>query len=302
MQIPVGYIFNIQHFSINDGPGIRTTVFFKGCPLHCLWCSNPESQKMMPELIFNQNLCCRCYQCVEVCPQNANLILTDGSVNLDRTHCESCGKCVEVCPIGARAILGRELSLAEVIKEVMSDELFYNNSGGGITASGGEPTYQPEFLTMLFKECHNRGFHTILDTCGQVAWSVLSGILEHTDLVYYDLKHMDDAEHYRLTGTGNCQILENAVHVAAKNIPMVIRVPLIPGINDTVENILATSQFAYEMKIHRLDIIPFHQFGRMKYHSLGINYAFDEMTIYPEDKVDQIRQMYQANGLDVRIA
>ncbi len=302
MTVIKGHIFDLQHFSVNDGPGIRSTVFFKGCPLRCQWCSNPESQRMVPEMIFNRNLCRCCYECVAAGPRCANVIADDGSREIDRARCRGNGECARICPNDARTLAGREVSLDEVMREIIKDDLFYRNSGGGVTASGGEPAYQPEFLMALFAACREAGIHTTLDTCGQVAGPVFEDILAVTDLVYYDLKHMDSGAHLSLTGVENSLILENAARVADSGVPLVLRVPLIPGQNDGAENIRATSDFARELGADRLDLLPFHQFGSLKYHVLGLAYELAETPMDSADRVDEICRLYQASGLSVRAA
>jgi len=298
----LGYIFDIQRFSINDGPGIRTTVFFKGCPLRCVWCDNPESQEQFPQLLYFESLCTKCYHCVEVCPAGASKIGSDGSIEIDRELCQGCGRCVEACLAEARVISGKTMSVEEVVEIVRKDELFYRNSGGGVTASGGEPTYQPEFLKQLFRECQRYGIHTTLDTCGYVTWKVLEGILDYVDLVYYDLKHMDAGRHRELVGVGNKRILDNARRISQSGKPMVVRVPLIPGYNDSEENIKAMADFVRKIKVERLDIIPFHQLGSKKYERLGMTYKLGGLRPYQEEEIQAFEAIFQSYGLEVSIA
>ena len=297
-----GHIFDIQRFSINDGPGIRTTVFFKGCPLRCIWCDNPESQEELPQLFYFESLCTRCAHCVEACPTGASQASPDGSISIDRGLCQVCGQCVEVCPSDARVISGKSMTVEEVVEIIRKDELFYRNSGGGVTASGGEPTYQPEFLKQLLKECQRYGIHTTLDTCGHVKWQVMTEILKYVDLVYYDIKHMDTERHRELTGVDNGIILNNARRISESGKPMVIRVPLIPGYNDSTENIKATAEFVSKMKVLRVDILPFHQLGSKKYERLGMTYKLPKARPHPEDELQAIKNTLQARGLEVSIA
>jgi pyruvate formate lyase activating enzyme len=301
-EAKLGYIFDIQRFSINDGPGIRTTVFFKGCPLRCIWCSNPESQETLPQLLYFESLCTRCYRCVEVCPTGATKRSSDGSIEIDRGLCQACGSCVEACPAEARAISGRTMSVDEVMEIVRKDELFYRNSGGGVTASGGEPTYQPDFLIELFRQCQRYGFHTTLDTCGYVKWKIMKGILDHTDLVYYDLKHMDTEKHREFTGVGNELILGNAKRISQSGTPIVMRIPLIPGYNDSAENIRATAEFVSGLNVVRVDIVPFHQLGSNKYQRLGRIYQLTEVKPYQEEEIQAFKDTFESYGLEVSIA
>ena len=210
-----GWVFDIQRYSVNDGPGIRTTVFLKGCPLGCLWCDNPESQYKMPELLYLPSLCVNCQRCVAVCEFGATTVGPDGKIQINRSLCQVCGKCVEACLTGARVLMGRLMGVEEVVQVVNKDTLFYRNSGGGVTVSGGEPTHQAEFVKALLARCHESGLHTALDTCGLVEWDVLEEILEYTDLVLFDLKHMDSEEHRKLTGVGNEIILQNLERLAS---------------------------------------------------------------------------------------
>ena len=297
-----GHIFDIQKFSINDGPGIRTTVFFKGCPLRCIWCDNPESQEQSPQLLYFESLCTRCHRCVEVCPSGATKISSDGAIVIDRTLCRACGLCVEVCPAEARVISGSAMTVAEVVDIVRKDELFYRNSGGGVTVSGGEPTYQPDFLKQFLKECQRYGMHTTLDTCGYVKWEVMAKILDHVDLVYYDLKHMDTERHRELTGVGNELILDNARRIFHSGKPIVMRIPVIPGCNDPEENIKATVEFVTGMKVLRADILPFHQLGSKKYERLGMKYKLGKAKTYQEDEIQAIKDTFQRFGLEVSVA
>src|SRR5512136_235019 len=204
-----GIIFNIQGYCIHDGPGIRTSVFLKGCPLRCLWCQNPESHSYYPELLFAEEKCAGCGECVRVCPEKAVRMRGKAS-QTDRRLCKSAGLCVDACPNEARAVIGRRATTDEVFKEIAADSLFYQESGGGVTLSGGEPLAQPEFAAGILKKCREAGFHTALDTCGYASWTVAREVLRHVDLVLYDFKHMDPAIHRKYTGVSNELILQNA--------------------------------------------------------------------------------------------
>ncbi len=299
---PTGNIFDIQRFSVNDGPGIRTTVFFKGCPLTCLWCDNPESQSAKPQLLHFESSCARCLRCVSACPNGANSVTAAGTIAINRDLCQGCGECVAVCHYSARSISGQMMTFDEVFETVKQDELFYRNSGGGVTASGGEPTRQPAFLYSLFERCQRLGYQTTLDTCGDVSWDVLQPILDVTNLVYFDLKQMDQGEHSRLTGVSNELILENAVRISDLGKPMVIRLPMIKGLNDSPGNIAAVSAFIRKLNIVRVDILPLHHLGKHKYERLGLCYALGDVPPHTEAEVEMLINNFNASGITVSVA
>jgi len=296
-----GCIFDIQRFSIQDGPGIRTTVFFKGCPLTCWWCDNPESQSPLPQLIYMAHLCQRCYKCVEVCPNRAVQVRSDGSLGIDRGLCQACGRCVEVCLAEARHISGRMMTVGEVVEIVRRDAPFYRNSGGGVTASGGEATSQPIFLSNLFQECQKRGYHTALDTCGYVKWEVLEPILAHVDLVLFDVKHTDPELHKKLTGVSNELILENARRIVAKGVTLILRVPLIPGCNDSEQNIRDIARFALELGSVEVNLLPYHKFGLKKYEALGLEYKLRDAEALKEEEVEAFTRLIQSYGVRAQV-
>ncbi|MDD5093423.1 MAG: glycyl-radical enzyme activating protein [Dehalococcoidia bacterium] len=296
-----GRVFDIQRFSIQDGPGIRTTVFFKGCPLSCLWCCNPESQNPAPQLIFMSHLCQRCHKCVAVCPNHAVLVSSDGSVEIDRGLCQACGKCVDVCIPEARRVSGKVMTVGEVVEIVRKDAPFYRNSGGGVTASGGEATAQSTFLLNLLRECHNRGYHTALETCGYLKWTVLEPILAYVDLVLFDLKHTDSETHKKLTGVSNELILENARKIVAKGVPLILRIPLIPGCNDSEQNMRNTAQFALELGGVEVNLLPYHKLGMKKYEALDMEYRMSDVETMKEDAVKACVEIVHSYGVDVKV-
>ena len=296
-----GRIFNIQRFSIQDGPGIRTTVFMKGCPLKCLWCANPESMDARPQLLYIEAHCARCYRCIEACPNGANSKNVDGSIRIDRNLCKGCGKCVEACPNEARVLCGKQMTVDEVMVEVKKDALFYRNSGGGVTASGGEPTQQADFLVNLFKKCQTAGFHTALDTCGYVKWERLERILKYTDLVLFDLKNIDPTKHKELTGANYGLVLENAKQMAKKGIDFIVRAPLIPGRNDSTENLHALASFVIKLGKNMIDILPYHRLGAGKNERLGKQYALEKTQPFTKEELQGKVKILESCGLDVSI-
>jgi len=264
-----GIIFNIQRYSIHDGPGIRTTVFFKGCPLKCFWCQNPESQETRPEVLINRSVCSSCGRCIDVCPIRVNLLSERGMI-IDREKCLGCGKCIEVCPAQGRTLVGAEMSVDDVMDEVLRDKVFYENSGGGITLSGGEPIMQPDFALQLLQKAKAEGLHTAIETCGLALWPTMEGLLHHTDLILYDIKCLDPIRHRKATGKPNRLVLENARRIARAK-PMRIRVPLVPGFNDSVEEIRAIIEFVERdlcLSPADIDLLPYNRLGEGKYERL----------------------------------
>ncbi|MGB9919710.1 MAG: glycyl-radical enzyme activating protein [Moorellales bacterium] len=295
-----GMVFNIQRYSIDDGPGIRTTVFLKGCPLRCLWCSNPESQSADPEVVHRDSLCIRCGRCVEVCPKHA-IALTEKGVGIARGLCECCGRCVEVCDPGALKMLGSEMSVQEVFAEVRRDRSYYEYSCGGVTVSGGEPLQQPEFVAELFVRCQKAGIHTCLDTSGYADREALEKVLPHTDLVLFDLKHPDPEVHRRLTGVGISVILRNLRHLVEKGKAVVIRIPVVPGYNDRPEEVRSQARVVADLGLGRVDLMPYHRLGVGKYQMLDRSYGLLEVTPPSREQLENIRQTFEAYGIDCRI-
>jgi pyruvate formate lyase activating enzyme len=285
-----GRIFNIQRFSVQDGPGIRTTLFMKGCPLACPWCSNPESQRNSPELACIRSLCNGCGRCVEACDRQAITLLEGGGVSIDRQLCDKCGGCLEACAPSSLKMFGQEISVDEAFREVKKDELYYRNSRGGVTASGGEPLRQSRFVSAFFERCREAGMHTTLDTCGYATRSDLESVLEHTDLVLFDLKLIDNDVHVATVKAPNTPILDNAKIVAGSPVPMIVRIPLIPGLTDTDENIRGITRFVAELGggVSEVNVLPYHRFGMSKYEMLDKEYQLGELKPPSEGRLDAI--------------
>ncbi len=301
-----GSIINIQHFSTQDGPGIRTTVFFKGCPLRCLWCSNPESQRPWPEIAHRDSLCFGCGDCVKVCvPEAITLSSTEdgkNKIDIDRDKCTNCGICIEACAAGVLKTYGQYLSVEDVFEEVKKDEIYYSNSEGGVTVSGGEPLAQSEFVYELFRLSRRVGIHTTLDTCGDADPSSLEKVLHETDLVLFDLKTMNCAEHARYTERDNEAILCNAKIIVSMRIPMIIRVPLIPGMNDSEKNLIETADFVSRLDgtLH-IDLLPYHRLGENKYKMLDRQYPLSDVRSPTEDEQRTAEDLFKRYGLDCTI-
>ncbi|MBM3472497.1 MAG: glycyl-radical enzyme activating protein [Armatimonadetes bacterium] len=265
-----GVIFDIKKFAVHDGPGIRTTVFLKGCPLRCKWCHNPESQAFNPQLAQFPRNCIGCGKCIEVCPQEGIAPGPEGNV-IDRALCRNCGTCASVCYAEALVLHGREVTVAEVIAEVEKDRLFYENSGGGMTLSGGEPLAQPEFALALLREGRRVGFHNALDTSGDVAWELLEEAARSADLILYDIKCLDPDRHLEGTGRPNDRILENLDRLGHGATPICVRVPVIPGFNDSLKELEAIGRLAERLPaVEGVELLRYHGLGEGKYGSLGL--------------------------------
>jgi len=284
----VGKIADIKRFAVHDGPGIRTTVFLKGCTLSCIWCHNPECIDPHPELAYYEQKCINCGECVKVCPSCANWI-KQGIHVYDRSRCVATGACAEVCLGKALVFYGREMSVEEVMSIVLEDRLFYENSEGGMTLSGGEPLSQALFCKALLMRAKEEKLHTAVDTCGAVPWERIESVLPVTDLFLYDVKHMDSQKHKQYTGAGNELILDNLKHLSNKGAIIEIRIPLIPGINDDDANIDATGAFLGQLKgIQKVRVLPYHSYARSKYVALGKKDKMPHVDAPTDDKLDLV--------------
>lgn len=298
LVVMTGTIFNIQRFSVNDGPGIRTTVFLKGCPLSCAWCHNPESQFPDRQVLYKENRCLHCGACAEICPQHA--IYMNETVYTDPESCVCCGTCLEYCYAEAREIAGQEKTVDELLREIEKDRAFFEESGGGVTLSGGEPLLQPEFIRSVLKECKQRGIHTVLDTCGYAEWSMLETIRPFVDLFLFDLKIMDDARHIKFTGVSNAIILENLKRLSKHGQKIIIRIPIIPGITDDHENLIAMSEFVKNLPgSHKIELLPYHPVAKDKYARLQRPYALENLARPGDEEMVTIKQLLQQFDFEV---
>jgi pyruvate formate lyase activating enzyme len=299
-----GTVWDIRQYSLHDGPGIRTTVFLKGCPLSCRWCCNPESHAAERQLTWIREKCLSCGACVEVCERNAIALDRSGRRHVDRVRCDTCGACATGCPAEAMTVVGRAMSIDEVLREVGRDAIFFSRSGGGLTLSGGEPFAQAAFAAELLRRYKSDcvGFHTTVETCGEAPWEDVALVAPHVDLFLFDIKHMDPIEHRRLTGAGNARILENATRLAASGASMVVRLPLVPGCNDQADNLRRTAEFARSvLRVDRVDLLPYHRLGEPKYPRLGRSYPLAGTAAASDADIAAARAVLEASGMHVRI-
>ena len=317
-----GLVFNIMRFALHDGPGIRTTVFLKGCPLRCWWCHNPESQSAEPEVVYFQERCIRCGECVRACELDALELVGEGNESaadgagvlrgrgtagspgqlvLDTSRCDSCGDCADACPAGARQLAGRHMTVGEVLAEVAKDQVFFDQSGGGVTVSGGEPLMQAEFTEELLAACKARRLRTALDTCGLAHSSVLERVRPHVDLFLYDLKLMDAAAHLRYTGAKNDLILRNLALLAEAGSEVIVRMPVIPGVNDGEDNLDRLAGFMTAHGLRDIDLLPYHRIASDKYRRLHLTWRMDGVEPPTADHVELLAARLRVAGLRVRI-
>jgi len=293
-------VFNIQKFSIHDGPGIRTTVFFKGCPLSCIWCHNPESQSFEREMLWDSGKCTLCGKCASKCRRGA-LEVSEVKLTYDRAKCDFCGTCTDFCVNGAREIAGEELTAAEVLREIDKDRIFYEQSGGGVTFSGGEAMCQPDALAELARSCREKGIHVAVDTCGYAPFSSFEKVMEYTDLILYDIKLMDSSLHAEYTGKDSLLILENLKKLDSRGASINLRLPIIGGINDGDENIEKIIGFIKDTGIREVNLLPYHDIARNKYARLGREYEDGRMSVPAEERMEELKERFEKSGYKVKI-
>ena len=301
MDRPTGICFNIQRYAIHDGPGIRTTVFLKGCPLSCTWCHNPEGLSPDSEILLVSDRCKHCGACVEVCP-SPPLVGPDGTQTTDRALCVRCGRCVEACTAGARRLVGHELTVDRVVGDVERDRPFYEESGGGVTFSGGEPLAQGDFLLACLRECRERGLRTAVDTSGAAERDLVLEVGRLADLVLFDLKILDPADHERLTGTPLAPILDNLRALDREGVEIRIRFPVIPGLTDAPANVTALGEFVASLEhTRRVHLLPFHRTASDKYNRLEREWPHADLRPSPDENLADITGVLEEFGLDVTI-
>lgn len=293
-------IFNIQKFSIHDGPGIRTVVFFKGCPLRCKWCSNPESQAPHPQILWNRENCLHCGLCETGCPTNS-IFFENNIFQFKYNRCNGSMVCITQCPGKALEYVGKQMSVEEVMKEVIKDKDFYEESGGGVTLSGGEVLSQPEFAAALLKECKKNGLHTALETTGYAPFHSFQKVTSLADLLLIDMKHYDNEKHLEYTSASNEQIIANMKTAVHDGKHVIARIPVIPNGNDSLEDARGFCNLLHDIGVREVNLLPFHQFGESKYEQLGMKYEMKEVkAIHPED-LQEFYQVFAESGFDVKM-
>ncbi|MBS4536344.1 glycyl-radical enzyme activating protein [Clostridium sp. D2Q-14] len=295
-----GMIMNIQKYSVHDGPGIRTTVFFKGCPLSCWWCHNPESQNFNSDLMFFRDKCSGCGRCEERCPERT--IKMESRVPIrDEDKCTLCGKCADLCLNEGWKLVGRKFTSSELMKEIKKDEIFYEESGGGVTFSGGEPLSQIDFLEEMLKKSKTEGVHTTVDTSGYSKWENIKKIVDYTDLFLYDLKLLDDERHKKYIGVSNKNILKNLEKLSETGANIYVRIPIIKGINDDMENIEGTIKFLEKLNISQVNLLPYHRMGMEKYERLSKEYNLIGDEKPSEEEMDNLVEKFKILNRKIKV-
>jgi len=294
-------VIDITRMTVHNGPGIRTLILFKGCPLRCIWCSTPESQKESAEVAFYPDKCIVCGDCIPVCPRNT-LTISEKTVTLDRELCDNCGRCTSVCYTEALKLFGQEYTVEELVSEILRDEVVYRHSGGGVTLSGGEPFFRPEFLLTLLKELKQNDISCGIDTCGFTARNHIEAVLPYVDFFLWDIKHMNRDKHIEYTGVSNELILDNLRFVSDNGIPVYLRLPLIPGYNDSEDNLLDLCNFARTLSsLVEIDLLPLHHLGKARYAALGREYPIGEIPLIEEETLDEMKRLVESAGLKCNI-
>ena len=302
MEEKKGIVFDIKKAAMHDGPGVRTLVCMKGCPLRCLWCSTPESQKPYPEVFILETNCKGCGRCIERCPHGAIRPLEEKGVAIDRTLCDHCGQCVDACEFGGLQMKGIRMTVGELYREIDKDSIAYRRGRGGVTIGGGELTMQHDFVSDVLETCRKHFIHTAIETCGYTPWEHMEQILRHVKLLYLDIKHMNNDAHKKVTRVSNKRILENA-RKAARQCKMIIRVPVVPGINDSEENIASTAKFAAELgqNIIEIELLRYHPWGVPSFERLGMEYSLKNVEAPGESQMQGLKEICESHGLKAKI-
>lgn len=291
-----GIICEIEKFAIHDGPGIRTVVFFKGCPLRCLWCSNPETLKMNPQVYYNMNKCISCFSCINVCDDNS-IEKNGDKITINRDKCISCDKCIDICPVGALSKVGKDITVDKLFEEIIKDEAYFRNSGGGVTLSGGEVLLQSEFAAEFLKKCKEEYIHTAIETSGYADIDIIKKVIRYTDFIMYDIKHTDDDTHKKLTGVSNKKIIDNLKKISELNKKIVIRIPLIHGLNDSDTNIRNTCLIAELCGIQEIHILPYHEMGKEKYRQLEKKYSLGGDNRNSDKNLSRVKNIIESYNI-----
>jgi pyruvate formate lyase activating enzyme len=290
-------VLSVSRMTIHNGPGIRTLILFKECSLRCLWCSTPESQKGQPEIAFRRDKCIRCDRCISACSLKA-IALRDETIHIDRALCNGCGMCVEVCYSEALILLGKRRTVRELVQEVKKDQVFYRHSRGGVTLSGGEPLLNPGFTVELLRTLKTEGISAGVDTSGHVPWANVEPVLPYVDFFLWDIKHMNPQRHKELTGASNELILDNLRGVSERKVPVYVRVPVMPGYNDSEENVAATCEFSRGLPtLVEIDLLPLHHLGKARYDSLDRCYLIADLHLIPDATVKDLKARVESYGL-----
>lgn len=293
-------VLNIQKYSIHDGEGIRTTIFFKGCPMNCKWCHNPESQSYSAEIMHNNEKCKKCGSCIINCKQKA--ISCENGLVVTNNNCTACGECTDICLNNAREKVGKRYTIDELMKEIEKDKMFYEQSNGGVTLSGGEiMTQNIEYIETLLKRCKRMGYRVNIDTCGHANFENFKIIIPYVDTFLYDIKHLDNEIHKELTGQGNELVLENLKKLSEAGAKLNIRMPLVEGINSDDLHIKKVIEFLKKIKIWQINLLPYHNTGKSKYEKLGLIYEGDSYDAPSNERIEEIKVMFEKNNFLVKI-
>lgn len=295
-----GTIINIQKYSVHDGPGIRTTTFFKGCPLNCWWCHNPETHLKRHEIMFFEDRCTGCGRCVKNCSNGAIEIIESKAV-VDDEKCTLCGRCSEVCINEGRELVGRDITVNELMKELIKDQMFYEQSNGGVTFSGGEPMLYADFLSEVLERCKRNGLHTAIETSGYVKWDEFEKVIKNVDLFLYDIKLMNNEKHKKYIGADNQLILDNLAKLCEENSNIIIRMPIIAGINDDFEHVNSVIDYISNLNIIEVNLLPYHKMGMDKYKRVNKIYKLTGTEVPTEEKMNELAKKFKEDGIKVKI-